>query len=362
MPKRLIVCCDGTWNKPDQPSPTNVTKLALYMASQDPAGIEQRVFYDKGVGTGRFDHLLGGAFGVGLSKNVQDGYRFLVANYEPGDELFFFGFSRGAYTARSIVGFIRNSGLLKREYADKLAPAYDLYRRRDDASHPDAAEAELFRKSFAYEPRVKFIGVWDTVGALGIPLSGPLGFFNKKCQFHDVRLSRAVDHAYHALAIDEKRKPFRPALWEQHPAAKAQVLEQVWFAGVHSNVGGGYPDSGLSNVALLWMVGKAQDCGLAFDRARLNAMVKPDPLGKLENSQNFFFKLLGGDFVRAIGEKSCEFAGSTAKDRMDDAPSNYRPENLCEYLAGGGAVTRVLSLIFAIILIVLRCTPCPAPR
>ena len=173
MPKRLIVCCDGTWNKPDQPSPTNVTKLALYVASQDPAGIEQRVFYDKGVGTGRFDHLLGGAFGVGLSKNVQDGYRFLVANYEPGDELFFFGFSRGAYTARSIVGFIRNSGLLKREYADKLAPAYDLYRRRDDASHPDAAEAELFRKSFAYKPRVKFIGVWDTVGAFGIPLSGP---------------------------------------------------------------------------------------------------------------------------------------------------------------------------------------------
>ncbi len=341
MWKRIVVCCDGTWNVPDQPSPSNVTKVALTVALQDPAGVEQRVYYDKGVGTGRLDHLLGGAFGVGLSKNVQEAYRFLIANYDPGDELFFFGFSRGAYTVRSTFGLVRNSGLLKREYADKVRDAYQLYRRRDDASHPDAAESELFRKSFSHEPRAQFIGVWDTVGSLGIPLEGPLGIFNRAWRFHDLRLSRWVDNAYQALAIDEKRKPFKPAVWEQHPQAAGQVLEQVWFAGVHSNVGGGYRNTGLSDIALLWMVGKAERCGLAFDRARLDAMVRPDPLGKLENSQTWFYKMLGGDFIRSIGGKANESAASTAQDRQNDPPSNYRPENLREYLAGGGAVTHV---------------------
>ena len=115
MAKRLVVCCDGTWNSPDQSKshvscPTNVTKVALAITPQGKEGVDQLVYYHKGVGTGKFDHLRGGAFGRGLTKNIKDAYSFLIENYQIGDELFFFGFSRGAYTARSTVGLIRNSG------------------------------------------------------------------------------------------------------------------------------------------------------------------------------------------------------------------------------------------------------------
>jgi uncharacterized protein (DUF2235 family) len=132
----------------------------------------------------------------------------------------------------------------RKEYARKLDDAYELYRRRDDDSHPNAVEAKLFRKSFAYadETRIRFIGVWDTVGSLGVPKIG-LGIVNTllkhRWSFHDVQLSRSVDSAYQALAIDEQRKPFAPAIWQQQPGAIEQFLEQAWSSGVHSNVGGG---------------------------------------------------------------------------------------------------------------------------
>lgn len=160
---------------------------------------------EKGVGTGRFDRLLGGAFGWRIKDKILNVYRFLMTSYEPEDELFFFGFSRGAYIARSTFGLIRNSGLLRPEFAHKLEDAYDLYRRRDNASHPDAVESELFRRSYSTELRAKFIGVWDTVGALGLPVGGLLQFINKRWSFHDVTLSSWVDNAYQALAIDEHR-------------------------------------------------------------------------------------------------------------------------------------------------------------
>jgi len=337
--RRIVICCDGTWSKPDQPSPTNVVKVAITLKQVDAAGVDQLLFYDPGVGTGTFDHLRGGAFGVGLSQNIRQAYNFLVFNYAPGDELFFFGFSRGAYTVRSAVGLIRNSGLLKREHLGKAEEAYQLYRRRDKESGPAEAEATRFRKDFSREPPVKFVGVWDTVGALGVPIPLVREFW----EFHDPRLSRSVQFAYQALAIDERRRPFKPSVWEQHPEAKGQVLEQIWFAGVHSNVGGGYSNTGLSDLALLWMVNKAEACGLAFDRARLNAMLMPDALGQMEDSQRWFYKILAGDYIRPIGNgtNSNESAASTAQDRQNDPPSNYRPQNLREYLVGGGRVTPV---------------------
>ncbi len=342
MPKRLIVCCDGTWNKPDQPSPTNVTKVALAVQLKDTAGIEQRTYYHSGVGTGMFDHVLGGITGLGLSHNIQDAYKFLIANYEQGDELFFFGFSRGAYTVRSTVGLIRNSGLLRREFANKLDDAYDLYRNRDDRFRPDSVEAELFRKSFSWEPRVKCLSVWDTVGALGIPIDGPLRLINKAFQFHDESLSRSVDNAFQALAVDERRKPFRPCVWKQHPQAGLQVLEQVWFAGVHSNVGGGYSDTSLSDIALLWMVRKAAGCGLALDLARIPAPAALNPLGKLENSMTLLYRLLGEN-IRKMGvvQGNCEFAGSSAITRLNAPASNYSPSNLRAYVAHNGPVSNV---------------------
>ena len=140
--KRLVVCCDGTWNTPDEvrdgkPCQTNVTKIArAVVIPQATQGIEQRMYYHKGVGTGTFDHFRGGALGWGLSRNVQDAYMFFVENYDdPDDEIFLFGFSRGAYTARSVAGLLRNAGLLKREYARKLDAAYELYRDRTDCEN-----------------------------------------------------------------------------------------------------------------------------------------------------------------------------------------------------------------------------------
>ena len=347
--KRIVICCDGTWNRPDQvhdgqTCSSNVTKIARCIPRTDAQGTPQLVFYDKGVGTGRFDHIRGGAFGWGITEKILDAYRFLVANHEPGAELFFLGFSRGAYTVRSLFGLIRNCGLLKPEFLDKIGAAYDLYRRRDNASHPNAVEAELFRRTYSTEPRAKFIGVWDTVGALGLPVGGLLQLFNRRWRFHDMTLSSWVDNAFQALAIDEHRKPFQPAAWQQSPNAQGQVLEQVWFAGVHSNVGGSYPRAGLSDITLLWMIKKARACGLEIDQ---NCMTninnpQPNPLDTLYNSQTLGYTLFGlGSYVRPIGQNDNQSVASTAVQRLKDPPSAYDPENLKTFLGNGGPVSTV---------------------
>ena len=345
MSKRLVMCCDGTWNTADQKCPTNVTKLALALADKSADGTEQLVFYHPGVGTGAWDHISGGAFGVGLSQNVQDTYRFLVENFEPGDEIFLFGFSRGAFTARSTAGFIRNSGILRRRFEDRIPRAYELY--RDRTTHPRGIEAQLFRRTYSYETRIRCIGVWDTVGALGVPLTGvPLvDAFNKRWQFHDTTLSTTVDNAFHALAIDEKRRPFEPTLWQQQPDAGDQRLEQMWFTGVHSDVGGGYPEGGLADIALLWMVNRVQSCGLVFRPGAFPAEVpegthqdvlpvRPDPMGRLHESRTGLY-VLQSPLHRPIGAKDPEHerVASTAKERYDDDPG-YRPEKLTAYLGG----------------------------
>jgi uncharacterized protein (DUF2235 family) len=277
--KRLVVCCDGTWNNPDQVSPTNVTKIALAIADRDSSGVEQRVFYNEGVGVRPGERLRGGAFGFRLSAHVRDSYRFLVENYEPRDEIYFFGFSRGAFTARSTAGLVRNSGILRPEHRGRIDDAFRIYRARDRQSHPRGTRATLFRRSFSHEPRIHFIGVWDTVGALGIPVMG-LGLanlVNRRWRFHDTDLSTTVDLAYQALAIDEARGPFVPTLWNRQASASGQVLEQVWFAGVHSDVGGGYPDCSLAEIPLLWLVDKAAAAGLDFSDGYFSGRRPEDP-------------------------------------------------------------------------------------
>ena len=208
MPRKLAVLFDGTWNTIKDR--TNVVRLAELIATGSDGGEQPKPFYDPGVGVHALDRLSGGMFGFGLSKNIRDGYRWLAGNFRPGDELFLFGFSRGAYTARSLAGLIRKCGILR--IADKglIQQAYDLYRDKD--IHPDNPEATAFRASFAQETRIRFIGVWDTVGRLGIPATG-VPFSRDFYQWHDTELSKIVDYAYHALAIDEHRKDFAPALW-----------------------------------------------------------------------------------------------------------------------------------------------------
>ena len=357
MSKRLVLCCDGTWNTPDQqsggrPCPTNVTKLALAVADAGDDGKEQIVFYHRGVGTSRWERLRGGAFGFGLSRNVQDTYRFIVQNFEPGDELFFFGFSRGAFTARSTAGLVRNAGILRREYADRLEEAYALY--RDRTTHPRGTESQLFRRSYSHETRIRFIGVWDTVGALGIPLSGLrwVNAFNRRWQFHDTDLSTTVDAAFQALAIDEQRRPFEPAVWRQQDDAHDQRLEQVWFTGDHCDVGGGYSDAALADLALLWMADRARSCGLGLRSDAFPTVapagatnevvvVGPDAMGELHDSRTAFYRLVP-PFVRPIGEKDPvhEYAASTAAERHNKDP-HYAPPGLVAYLAGDHKVMDV---------------------
>jgi uncharacterized protein (DUF2235 family) len=354
MTKRLVICCDGTWNTPDEvdqgvPVATNVTKLALAVAPTDQHGLEQRMFYGKGVGTGRFDHLLGGTLGVGLSAKIQEAYLFVVDNFDPGDELYLFGFSRGAYTARSLAGFIRNSGVLRRQYVHRLEDAYELYRDRSNATHPRSTEAQLFRATYSIETRIKCIGVWDTVGALGIPDIPVPTVIADRWKFHDVTLSTWVDYAFHALALDERRKPFLPTLWDQaDDAPPTQVVRQVWFAGVHSDVGGGYEAAGLSDTALLWLMREAQGVGLALDPARVSGL-QPQPLGQLHQSLTRFYALFGDGTrwlpatrLRTNGQpmQTHEAVASSAVQRWE-ADLAYRFPNLGQYLARGGPVVEV---------------------
>ena len=360
--KRLVVCCDGTWNLPDQRCPTNVAKVALAVAQQDHHGIEQRVFYHHGVGTHRWDRLRGGAFGAGLSRDVCDTYRFLVKNYEPGDELFFFGFSRGAFTARSTAALVRNAGIIRPENIDLVDAAYALYRSRTETKRPRGREAVLFRQSYSHEPRIRFIGVWDTVGALGIPV-GPtrlIRLINKRWEFHDLELSTYVDAAYQALAIDEKRQPFTPAVWTvPNDAPSHQRVEQVWFSGVHCDIGGGNPGHGLSDIALLWMVERAIESRLAFregafvhepethgqpdgggesrkesvdEMRRRCTRVMPDPFAEIKDSRRWFYRWL------PARNRKPDFSGSssqslspTAEQRHLKDPT-YAPVNFVDRL------------------------------
>jgi uncharacterized protein (DUF2235 family) len=356
--KRLVMCCDGTWNTPDQSTagqarPTNVTKIALALSGEDGDGVEQRVFYQRGVGTERWERLRGGALGFGLSRDVRDTYRFVVESFEPGDELFFFGFSRGAFTARSTVGLIRNAGVLRPEHAGRVDEAYALYRDRDDRKHPRGDEATLFRHSYSHEPPIRFVGVFDTVGALGIPLSGPLAtLVNRAWGFHNTDLSSRVQAAFQALSIDEQRPPFKPAVWKPSAPAQGQRIEQVWFAGVHCDVGGGYvaAESGLPDIALLWMADRAHACGLAFRPDLLvrpsqvvpdigqkgwDGAVRPKACGNLHDSKAGLFRWLPSHH-RPIGttDSAHEFAASTVVDRQA-GDLHYAPQELERYLASG---------------------------
>ncbi|KKD05704.1 DUF2235 domain-containing protein [Streptomyces sp. WM6386] len=359
MAKRLVVCCDGTWNFADQPSKTNVAKVALALRPGSAGGKEQRVYYHSGVGTQRRERLRGGALGVGLSRNVVAAYQFLVETYEPDDELFLFGFSRGAFTARSLVGLLRNCGVLRRDHADRIPEAWALY--RDRIEQPNGAAATLFRRSYARETEIRFIGVWDTVGALGIPvpdlawLRPAADRFNRRWAFHNTELSSWVRSAFHALSVDEQRSAFRPALWHQQPGAdrEGQELKQVWFAGVHCDVGGSYKEAGLSDVALLWMVDQARRYGLEFDtdvlgqtgpkvmkpQESIDFRVRPDGAGMLHTSRTGMYKLSKplyrplGAAVNDNGEPDGnEFLAVPAKERYD-RDTGYRPRELERYLA-----------------------------
>jgi uncharacterized protein (DUF2235 family) len=340
--KRIAIFCDGTWNTPDKTQDgklcqTNVVKMANALLPVSHDRKVQVLYYDSGIGSegNMFQRIFDGATGNGISEKILQAYHFIIQNYEPGDELFLFGFSRGAFTVRSLSGLIRNSGILKIQHLDQIQRAFAIYRSRRLELQPRAVEATLFRKTYAVEEttKIKFIGVWDTVGALGNPLVLN-GFFTQRNQFHDTELSSKIGHAFHALAIDENRKNFEATLWHQKEDSKGQVLEQVWFAGIHSDVGGGYTanESGLSDVALKWMLEKAESCHLNFE----NLSVDPNPLASMHLSYTGFYTLKP-KFYRPIRNvfpekwNTNETLHPSVIERYKN-DSGYRPKNLEEYL------------------------------
>jgi len=357
--KRIVILCDGTWNRPDTneagvPLATNVVKFAesIYptgdpttsplrgpFISVDP--VDQIVFYDPGIGTAGSAprRIWNGMTGRGISVNIQEAYRFIIDHYEIGDELFLFGFSRGAFTVRSLAGLIRNAGILRRDAVHLLPEAYKLYRSRHPGAHPRERQATLFRRTHSISDitPIKFIGVWDTVGALGNPLV--FGGLSRKNRFHDTTLSRHVQYAYHAMALDETRRNFRPTMWtidhleKQMPISGTntpdgfvpdQIVEQRWFIGSHSNVGSGYKDTGLSDIPLQWLAQKAREAGLSCDVLPIIGNV----LGKLTNSRTGLYRIIP-KYHRAIHDNSLIHETVFMRLRVDP---HYQPKNLIDHL------------------------------
>jgi hypothetical protein len=347
--KRIIICCDGTWNEPESIKdehkvPTNVLKMIRAVQPRDEElGIEQVAFYDQGVGTGTLgvlDRSIGGGTGYGISTNIRNCYNFLANNYVAGDDIYLFGFSRGAYTVRSLAGMVDAVGVLSKNDLGYVPEAYAYY-HTPPGERADSSFHSLLQDLPRSFPKIRFIGVWDTVGALGIPtpvLSHVQQWAGKvwpqfKVGFHNCNLLDSVEYAYQALAIDEHRGPFAPSVWDKRGAQKD--VQQVWFAGVHSNIGGGYLNHGLSDTAFMWLANRAMECGLAMNRDYLTLRVTPDPLGKLEDSYGTAYKLLEyarvEPCIRRIGRHLAvgEMIHASVVRRIQSAlQPPYRPGNL----------------------------------
>ncbi|HST80974.1 MAG TPA: DUF2235 domain-containing protein [Kineosporiaceae bacterium] len=256
--KRLVIFFDGTWSLPV--IETNVHRLYEITAPADAAHVVQLKKYWNGVGTRWMEVLRGGILGFGTGRNICEAYEWLQANYEDGDHVFILGFSRGAYSARSLAGMISRCGLLQSNATTTVAQIYQRYAVKNEELVADSRRIPIH-----------FLGVWDTVGELGVPWGNFPGVSRSTILFHNTSPSPRYRNMFHALAIDENRSEFEPTLWtageeDGFTLQPDQRLEQCWFAGSHSDVGGGGLDSGLARITLAWMRDRATECGLAFTR------------------------------------------------------------------------------------------------
>ena len=321
MPKNIVFCADGTWNHPGETQDGQVANTNVYKffkalpktAGQDP-------HYDDGVGVDGtpIDQLLGGAIGDGLLGKIKDGYTTIARNYNDGDGIYVFGFSRGAYTARSLAGMVAVCGLpAPGTFTDQTTDeAFAVYRKQ-------APLANFTAKYQARDVKIAMVGVWDTVGAMGIP--GP--FFaplDKQIYgFLNTDLHPDVRTAYHAVSVDERRNEFPATLWTN--PSPDQDLQQIWFAGVHSDVGGGYAQSGLSDITLAWMMLKAKENGLQFDDGVFTSYAGLDVKHAFDPLHESWSMLWGPPQRRPIAP------GSTLSNSVDMRLKNdptYRPSNV----------------------------------
>ena len=287
--KNIVLCSDGTGQAGGQGFVSNVWRI--FKAVDRHNETEQVAFHVDGVGTEKNKYLraIGGAVGVGLSEDIRLLYAALVRSYNPGDQIFLFGFSRGAFTVRSLAGMIHDIGILKghksgaefksdAEIDDAVEAAYKAYRSKNWQKKKEELEGKY---QIPKDRDIKFVGVWDTVDAIGVPVDelrkviyGLASFSRRR---HRDELNPSIENAYHALSIDDERKTFHPNVWNEENFKG--TVKQVWFAGVHTNVGGGYPKDSLAFIPLDWMMKYAHECGLLFDPAKWKPLdsTKDDP-------------------------------------------------------------------------------------
>ena len=381
--KRIAIFCDGTWNRADAQHPTNVVRMAQTVKHTAGDGRKQHVLYKMGVGTGRgsnslarvTDKVMGGALGWGLIETIEETYRDLIFCYEPGDQIYIFGFSRGAYTARSLAGLIRYCGIPPRENVHRIGEAIARYRRPKSAkNHPDDESNLKWRSDFApftltsqaefdwrlankpgmIQPlEIAYLGVWDTVGALGVPgywMAAPL--LNRAYQFHDNQLSSTIKSARHALAIDERRRAYAPTEMGRIDDLNCRALglpegsdlsgtdrktlkyRQEWFPGDHGSVGGGGERKGLSAYAFDWMAEGAIAAGLdlrpeAWDIVRKERNIAEATINKLKSGMmNQYFRWTGAD---REGPSDLGAVSDAARQKVR-AEAGYRPKTLSRVL------------------------------
>ncbi len=300
MPKNIVVFSDGSGQEGGVGHNTNIYKLFNIIEDRTQ---RQIVFYDPGLGTG-WRKVTGKVSGMGISHNIKQCYQFIFEHYEAGDQIFLFGFSRGAATVRSLSSFIHYFGILPKSRPELIKRAYKIYKTNGEKKREKRAE-EFVQRHHTMWIKIRFIGCFDTVAALGLPwkpasviLNSIPGFGHR---FHNFRLSESVENAYHALAIDDERKTFHPVLWDEE-VKPFQTVRQIWFAGMHTDVGGGYKEQDLSDIPLVWMLQKAVENGL---KVYPDHKVKPaeDADGLMHDSREKLITKLYFKRVRAWNPK-----------------------------------------------------------
>lgn len=333
-------------------------RLRSLCAPKGKDGISQQIYYDPGVGTRLGERVLGGMIGLGIDENVRKAYEWLVENYEDEDSIFIFGFSRGAFTARSLAGLLSICGLVKPGAPLCVGQLYTRYRHVDrnrgsirsirDSAKGGALPQTLEEKwllSYSRPVDITMIGVWDTVAALDLP---GIGIH----EFLDPNLRHDVLNAFHALAIDENRRKFAPTLWTQSSPLKDgypkilrdfSSVEQRWFAGAHANVGGGYPNDKLPQASLRWLASKAEGLGLTL-RDSIDVDEGAEHAEITDSYKSFLngaYQLASERYYRPIGAPPVQKDGywvATINETIDasvfrrwQADSKYRPKGLMDW-------------------------------
>jgi uncharacterized protein (DUF2235 family) len=354
--RNVALFLDGTWNT--VVNNTNVWRLKA-LCSEDEHQIS---YYSVGVGTRRGEEITGGALGLGLLQEIIDAYEWLIENYKEHDQIFIFGFSRGAYTARSLSGLISECGLLRLGAPLGVGQLFERYQKGNQVRSIRRliSESKLPNASFSLEEKwlleysaaipIKFIGVWDTVGALGIPAGNIPSISRKSYQFLETDLRINNDFAYHALAINENRDPFAPTLWTRtittennRPARPLNQVEQRWFIGSHANVGGGYDNNLLAQIPLNWIMSKAKLHGMRF---RQDLVINGDEKdGNITDSYkefNWLYRLVSSRYYRPIGQEPLKINPSKTVENINETidvsvferwrnDPTYRPKNLVDW-------------------------------